>query len=186
MLSRQYQSVDVTKVGPYSQVLVPSPLAQSARLERTTTPHKAAAKQYRMAKFARPRATDITGGCRYLVPRGIHHHSCLSAPRSFLCHHHCACVPRRVQSKVQALQDQLSDALGDLSMARRREEALKAEVAVAGAKLEDRRAELAKAQVRAPHREGETQRESKRTRAERANPAKFDRVGTTGPHVLIT
>ncbi|CAM9090655.1 unnamed protein product [Hapterophycus canaliculatus] len=55
----------------------------------------------------------------------------------------------RVQSKVQSLQDQLSDALGDLSMARKREEALKAEVALAGAKLEDRGAELEKAQSRA-------------------------------------
>lgn len=48
---------------------------------------------------------------------------------------------------MQTLQDQLRDALGDLSMARRREEALKADVAVATAKLEDRGAELAKAQV---------------------------------------
>lgn len=54
---------------------------------------------------------------------------------------------QRVQSKVQTLQDQLSDALGDLSMARRREEALKAEVAVMATKLEDRGTELAKAQV---------------------------------------
>lgn len=53
----------------------------------------------------------------------------------------------RIQSKVQTLQDQLNDALGDLSLARRREEALKAEVAVTAAKLEDRGAELAKAQV---------------------------------------
>lgn len=50
---------------------------------------------------------------------------------------------------MQTLQDQLSDALGDLSMARRREEALKADVTVAAAKLEDRGAELAKAQVTA-------------------------------------
>lgn len=57
-----------------------------------------------------------------------------------------SCTPR-VQSKVQTLQDQLNDALGDLSMARRREEALKAEVAVMATKLEDRGAELAKAQV---------------------------------------
>lgn len=48
---------------------------------------------------------------------------------------------------MQTLQDQLNDALGDLSMSRRREEALKAEVAVSAAKLEDRGAELAKAQV---------------------------------------
>lgn len=53
-----------------------------------------------------------------------------------------------MQSKVQTLQDQLSEALGDLSMARRREEALKADVAVATTKLEDRGAELTKAQVR--------------------------------------
>lgn len=48
---------------------------------------------------------------------------------------------------MQTLQDQLNDALGDLSMSRRREEALKAEVAVSAAKLEDRGVELAKAQV---------------------------------------
>lgn len=49
---------------------------------------------------------------------------------------------------MQALQDQLSEALGDLSMARRREEVLKAEVVQTSAKLEDRGAELSKAQVR--------------------------------------
>lgn len=56
-------------------------------------------------------------------------------------------IPPRTQSKVQTLQDQLNDALGDLSMARRREETLKAELARAEAKLEDRAMELAKAQV---------------------------------------
>lgn len=45
------------------------------------------------------------------------------------------------------LQDQLNDALGDLAMARRREEALKAELAQAAAKLDDRSTELEKAQV---------------------------------------
>lgn len=53
----------------------------------------------------------------------------------------------RTQSKVQALQDQLNDALGDLSMARRREEAMKVELTRAEAKLEDRATELTKAQV---------------------------------------
>lgn len=53
----------------------------------------------------------------------------------------------RVQSKVQVLQDQLSDALGDLSTARRREEAQKAELVHAATKLEHRGAELAKSQV---------------------------------------
>lgn len=48
---------------------------------------------------------------------------------------------------MQALQEQLSEALGDLSMARRREEALKGELTQVTAKLEDRGADLAKAQV---------------------------------------
>lgn len=56
-------------------------------------------------------------------------------------------TPPRTQSKVHALQDQLNDALGDLSMARRREETLKAELTRAAAKLEDRATELVKAQV---------------------------------------
>lgn len=78
----------------------------------------------------------------------------------------------RVQSKVQALQDQLSDALGDLSMARRREEALKAEVTVAGAKLEDRGTELAKAQVHVPHGKGQAR-------------TKMEKIDTTEPRVLM-
>lgn len=45
------------------------------------------------------------------------------------------------------LQDQLNDALGDVSLTRRREENLKAELVQTTTKLEDRTAELAKAQV---------------------------------------
>lgn len=48
---------------------------------------------------------------------------------------------------MQVLQDQLSDAIGDLSTARRKEEALKTELVHATTKLEDRGAELAKSQV---------------------------------------
>lgn len=55
---------------------------------------------------------------------------------------------RRIQSKVQVLQDQLNDSLGDLSMTRRREESLKAELGQAAAKLEGRTEELARAQVK--------------------------------------
>ncbi|CAM9333908.1 unnamed protein product [Sphacelaria rigidula] len=55
----------------------------------------------------------------------------------------------RFQSKLQVLQDQLNDSLGDLSMARRREESLKAELAQAAAKLDGRTEELEKAQSRA-------------------------------------
>ncbi|CAN0227210.1 unnamed protein product, partial [Discosporangium mesarthrocarpum] len=51
-----------------------------------------------------------------------------------------------LQAKVQVLQDQLNDALGDASLARRREENLKAETAQVNAKLEDRTRELARAQ----------------------------------------
>ncbi|CAM9159969.1 unnamed protein product, partial [Choristocarpus tenellus] len=54
----------------------------------------------------------------------------------------------RLQSKVQVLQDQLNDALGDTSLARHREEAVKAEMAQIEAKLQDKAAELVKAQTK--------------------------------------